>query len=151
MYAWPAEIAVGRIAYELLKTETPQPLEEIEPQLLQRGHWEGEVIYYTRDGARLNVSTRWALQREVDGTPVRVLAINQNITDRKQAEEALFVEKERSQVTLNSIWRRRHLHGHFRKYHVPEYSRRENDGVAVAGSARPADGRSVPNPGWNKP
>jgi len=103
MYAWPAKTAVGRITYELLKTELPQPIEEIEPQLLRQGHWEGGVIHHTRDGIRLNVSTRWALQREADGTPVRVLAINQDITGRKQAEEALFVEKERAQVTLNSI------------------------------------------------
>ena len=32
-----------------------------------------------------------------------LIGVNMDITDRKEAEEALFVEKERAQVTLNSI------------------------------------------------
>ena len=95
MYAWPSKLAVGRNSYELLKTELPQPLEEIQPQLLQRGYWEGEVVHYTRDGIPLNVSSRWALQRDTDGTPVRILAINQDITGRKQAEFKLHSLTER--------------------------------------------------------
>jgi PAS domain S-box-containing protein len=32
------------------------------------------------------VASRWALQREADGAPVRILTINNDITDRKQAD-----------------------------------------------------------------
>jgi diguanylate cyclase (GGDEF)-like protein/PAS domain S-box-containing protein len=103
MYGWPASLAVGNITYELLKTKLFQPIEEIDAKLLVQGHWEGEVIHQARNGTLLNVATRWALQRNADGSPFRILAINQDITARKLAEEALFVEKERAQVTLNSI------------------------------------------------
>ena len=103
MYGWPANLAVGNITYELLKTKLPQSVEEIDAKLLAHGHWEGDVIHQARDGTLLNVATRWALQRSADGSPFRILAINQDITARKQVEEALFVEKERAQVTLNSI------------------------------------------------
>ena len=103
MYGWPRELAVGKIVFELLKPELSQPLEEIDAQLLRHDHWEGEAIHQTRDGKRLNVASRWALQRDTGGTPVRILIINNDITERKQAEEALYVEKERAQVTLNSI------------------------------------------------
>jgi CheY-like chemotaxis protein len=54
--------------------------------------------------------------------------------ERKIMEEALFEEKERAQVTLNSIGRCRHLHGHFGRYHLPQRRRGENDGLALAGS-----------------
>jgi diguanylate cyclase (GGDEF)-like protein/PAS domain S-box-containing protein len=103
MYGWPATLAVGNLTYELLKTKLPQPIEEIDALLHQRGHWEGEVSHQARDGTLLIVDTRWALQRASDGSPFRILAINQDITARKQVEESLFIEKERAQVTLNSI------------------------------------------------
>jgi diguanylate cyclase (GGDEF)-like protein/PAS domain S-box-containing protein len=103
MYGWPANLAVGTIAFDLLKTRFPLPIEEINRTLHQLGHWEGEVIQDARDGTRLHVETRWALQRNVDGSPSRVLAINQDISARKHAEDALYQEKERAQVTLNSI------------------------------------------------
>jgi diguanylate cyclase (GGDEF)-like protein/PAS domain S-box-containing protein len=104
VYGWPAEIAVGKFLYELLKSELPQPLEEIEPQLLKHGHWEGEVIHYRQDGVRLIVSTRWALQRNAEGMPHQILAINHDITGRKQAEAKLHSLTER-QLLANSVAR----------------------------------------------
>jgi diguanylate cyclase (GGDEF)-like protein/PAS domain S-box-containing protein len=103
MYGWPAEMTLGKITRELFKTEFSQPIAEIDAQLLRENHWEGEAIHYTRDGTRINVACRWALQRESNGVPVRILSLVHDITLRKHAEEALFVEKERAQVTLNSI------------------------------------------------
>jgi diguanylate cyclase (GGDEF)-like protein/PAS domain S-box-containing protein len=103
MYGWPAKLAVTQIDFELLKTEFPQPIEEIEAQLLQQGHWEGELIHRTRVGIRLNVGARAVLQRDTDGAPVQVLILTNDITGRKEAEDTLFAEKERAQVTLKSI------------------------------------------------
>jgi diguanylate cyclase (GGDEF)-like protein/PAS domain S-box-containing protein len=103
MYGWPAEMTVGKNSHELLKTEFSQPLAEIDAQLLHRNHWDGEAVHHTRDGRRLIVACRWALRRDSDGAPVQVLSIVNDITGRKQTEEALFAEKERAQVTLNCI------------------------------------------------
>ena len=103
MYGWPATVAVGSLSLDLLKTEFTQPLAELDAVLHRDNHWEGEAVHYTRDGTRLNVHCRWALQRNVDGKPVAVLSIIHDIGDRKRAEEALRAEKERAQVTLNSI------------------------------------------------
>lgn len=52
--------------------------------------------------------TRWLAQRgrvvrDVAGRPIRLLGVALDITSRKLAEEALFQEKERAQVTLASI------------------------------------------------
>ena len=103
LYGWPAEFAIGKITSELLRTEFLTPAAEIEAHLLQEGHWEGEASPMTRDGRRLIVASRWALQRDANGAPSGILTLANDITERKAAEEALFIEKERAQVTLNSI------------------------------------------------
>ncbi|MGA3009998.1 MAG: CHASE3 domain-containing protein, partial [Terracidiphilus sp.] len=45
--------ATGQIAHDLLRTEFPKPFSEIRDQLMQVGHWEGDLIKTTRDGRRV--------------------------------------------------------------------------------------------------
>ena len=48
----------------------------------------------------LTVASRWALQRDEQGNPVAVLETNNDITERKRAEEALQkVQTELTHVT----------------------------------------------------
>jgi PAS domain S-box-containing protein len=86
MYGWPAEEALGSIMYDLLKTEFIEPADNTEAALLRHGRWEGELIHHRRDGTRLTVASRWALQRDAQGVPVRILTINSDITARKEAD-----------------------------------------------------------------
>ena len=55
--------------------------------LTREGHWEGELIHTRKDGSRLTVLSRQVLQRSEADTPVAILEINIDITERKQAEE----------------------------------------------------------------
>ena len=71
--------------------------------------------------------------------------------ERKIMEEALFVEKERAQVTLNCIGDAVICTDIAGKYHLPQSRRGKNDGLVVAGSGGPAHGRSLPNPGRHEP
>jgi two-component system cell cycle sensor histidine kinase/response regulator CckA len=89
MYGWSREDAVGRICHELLQTEFPQPLNEIEGQLVTVGHWEGELVHSHRDGTRLRVASRWALRRDAQGRPQGYLEINTDITERRRIEAQL--------------------------------------------------------------
>ena len=86
--------AVGRIAHELLHTDLTQPFAEIRAELLQMGHWEGDLIKTASDGRRINVSGRWALQWGKRGHPPRVLVVNSDIRERKLAEDLLVLQKE---------------------------------------------------------
>ena len=86
LYGWLSEEAVGRDARELLKTDFPG---RIEAEFLEQGQWEGEVTHYTRDGRKLIIASRWTMERDADGVPVRILTISNDITARKQAVEAL--------------------------------------------------------------
>ena len=88
-YGWTAEQAVGRVVHDLLKTVFPGPLEEIKAEVIRTGRWEGEIVHTKKDGTQVVVASRWALQRDEQGAPVAILETNNDITERKRAEEAL--------------------------------------------------------------
>jgi len=73
----------------LLRTEFPAPLEALEAELHRTGRWEGELIQSRRDDSRIVVASRWSLQRDAAAGPLATLETNNDITARKQAEDAL--------------------------------------------------------------
>jgi PAS domain S-box-containing protein len=87
LYGWTAEQAEGKIARELLKTVSSVPRERIIAELLSSGRWEGELGRTKKDGTRVVVASRWSLQRDAGGTPVAALETDNDITERKRAEE----------------------------------------------------------------
>ena len=94
LYGWSSQDAVGRISHELMQTIFPSPVEKITEQVLREGRWEGELIHRKRDGCKVVVASRWSLQRDTDGRPVAVLETNNDITERKRAEDALRASEE---------------------------------------------------------
>lgn len=86
-YGWSFPEVRGRRSHELLKTVFPEPLDEIKARLHRDGYWEGELTHHRRDGTRVVVASRWALQRDEAGEPAAVLEINNDVTERKRAEE----------------------------------------------------------------
>ena len=95
LYGWRKEEAVGRISHELLQTQFPKPLEEIESELVRNGLWEGWLVHTTRDGRRVAVRSRWALGLERrSGAVFEVNALSEMRTDeittkRKQPQTLL--------------------------------------------------------------
>ncbi|NLN59240.1 MAG: PAS domain S-box protein [Deltaproteobacteria bacterium] len=88
-YGWPRSQVIGQITHDLLKTEFPRPVEEIYAELIERGFWSGELRQKTRNDTSIIVDSRWSLRRDLEGNPTAVLQINNDITQRKQAEELL--------------------------------------------------------------
>jgi PAS domain S-box-containing protein len=87
LYGWTAEQAKGKLARELLKTVSSVPRDRIMAELLSNGRWEGELQRTKKDGAQVVVASRWSLQRDARGTPVAALETDNDITERKRAEE----------------------------------------------------------------
>ena len=89
LYGWTRDEAIGQVSHHLTQTIFPAPLEEITAELKSTGRWEGELIHTRRDGTQVVVASRWALQLDEQGKPVAILETNNDITERKRAEEAL--------------------------------------------------------------
>jgi len=85
-YGWGKAEVQGQEPHKLLHTEFPQPREELEAELFRQGQWQGELSHTRRDGRRIVVTSRWALQRDKAGKPAAILEINRDITGQKQAE-----------------------------------------------------------------
>src|SRR5271157_5257205 len=88
-YGWNGEQAVGKVVHDMLNTVFPSPLEEIKAEVTRTGRWEGELLHTKKDGTQVVVASRWALQRDEQGAPLAILETNNDITERKQAEEEL--------------------------------------------------------------
>ncbi|MBD2005196.1 MULTISPECIES: diguanylate cyclase [Cyanophyceae] len=90
MYGWTKQEALGKESHKLLQTQFPKGLPEIQTKLLREGRWEGELIQTKRDGTTIVVTSRWAIQRDLHGSPIKILEINSNITATKRSEDALI-------------------------------------------------------------
>lgn len=89
LYGWQREEAIGQVSHQFMQTIFPAPLEEINEELLRTGRWEGELTQTKREGRQVVVASRWSLQRDEQERPAAVLETNNDITERKRAEEAL--------------------------------------------------------------
>jgi PAS domain S-box-containing protein len=103
MYGYSKQEVAGKIAHHLLRTIFPKPLAEIEAEVLRAGRWDGELIKFTQDGTRVEVSSRWVVQRDDSGQASGVMEISNDISERKRAELALRASEHRWSTTLRSI------------------------------------------------
>jgi PAS domain S-box-containing protein len=105
LFGWSAAQAVGSNAHELMRTVFPRPLDEIRDEFLRTGRWEGELGKTRADGRELVVASRWSLQRDAHQRPAAILETNNNVTERKAAEERirkLNVDLERRTIELEA-------------------------------------------------
>ena len=89
LYGWTSQEAVGQVSHQLMGTIFPAPLDEINTKLLRTGRWEGELIHTKRDGTQAVAASRWSLQPDQQGNPKAILETNNDVTERKRAEESL--------------------------------------------------------------
>ena len=103
LYGFSKEEALGKIPRDLLKTKFPIPIEQIIEELLHTGKWEGELVHQKADGSKIFVASHWVLHRDNNGKPVAIIEVNNDITERIAAENALKASEQRWATTLASI------------------------------------------------
>ena len=86
-YGFSADEAVGRKVEELLKTRFPEPIAHIREKLERNGRWDGELVHVRHDGSEIVVASRWAVQRAPNGEMESILETNNDITERRRAEQ----------------------------------------------------------------
>ncbi|MBV8083593.1 MAG: GAF domain-containing protein, partial [Chloroflexi bacterium] len=86
-YGWSRGEALGQVTHSLLRTQFPTSLEDVDAELAETGHWEGELEHSTRDGRRIVVESRQSVQRDAEGRATAVLEVNRDVTQRRAALE----------------------------------------------------------------
>src|SRR6266480_7132233 len=103
MYGWTKQDMLGQSTFEVLKTDSPIPLEEIQKVLLREGHWEGKLSHSKKDGTRITVASYWTLQRDETGRPVGWFQINEDVTEERRAEEARRESEEGFRLLVDGV------------------------------------------------
>jgi PAS domain S-box-containing protein len=90
LYGWSSEEAMGRRTIELFASEQAQERVAKLMAYLQAGNsWSGEYLARRRDGQLLPTEVSMAPMFDVNGQPTHIIGVSFDITERKQAEEAL--------------------------------------------------------------
>ncbi len=89
-YGWTQEEVLGKNCHQLLRTESDVPIEEIKSLLLKQRIWEGELLHRRRDGTRILVVSRWAIDREERNAATIIFEVNSNITEEKRLGDQLI-------------------------------------------------------------
>ena len=76
---------MGRSSHELLQTDHPLGMAQIDALLERDGQWKGELTQTTKDGRKLIVEGQWTVAVDAQGNKT-VLEANRDITERKRAE-----------------------------------------------------------------
>jgi PAS domain S-box-containing protein len=103
LFGWTRDEALGKQAHTLLHTRFPQPLEALEAEALRAGHWEGELVHTRSDGTPVAVTSRWAVWQQDRGTPLSIVEISSDITERKQVERSQRLLAEAGPVLAASL------------------------------------------------
>lgn len=85
MYGSTSSEAVGRNAVDILQIN-PERFQEVSASTLQKGEWNGELRHVSATGRKLVVEARWTLVCDHEGAPKSILAIDTDITEKKQIE-----------------------------------------------------------------
>ncbi|MEN6615023.1 MAG: PAS domain S-box protein, partial [Syntrophorhabdus sp.] len=93
-FGFSAKEATGQPVSRLLKTRFPEPFPLINRRLHDDGKWEGELVHQAVDGRHIIVESKWKLRHDKKGKPIAVLQIDNDITQRKLAENILQKSKE---------------------------------------------------------
>jgi diguanylate cyclase (GGDEF)-like protein/PAS domain S-box-containing protein len=88
LFGWTKEEALGKTRAELIIDE-PARFNEAMYRVLHEGDWTGEIRKRRKDGSTIMVETHWTLVRDENGRPQSVLAIDSDITRRKEAEREI--------------------------------------------------------------
>jgi PAS domain S-box-containing protein len=100
---WKREEALGQLSHKLLKTEYAEPLIRITARIIRDGWWEGELIHTTRAGRKVTVASRWALRKKADGRPIAILEIDNDVTERRRAEQEMAEASKYAESIVDTV------------------------------------------------
>jgi PAS domain S-box-containing protein len=89
LYGWTKEEVLGRNITDFIYQD-PALFEMARRWVIDNGEWTGELHHLTRDRRELMIEARWTLLRDRNGQPKSILAINTDVTDKREIESQLM-------------------------------------------------------------
>lgn len=89
LYGWTAAEAVGQFVNRLLYLDTSS-FDVATRNVFEQDEWNGELKHIDKEGKEIFIEGHWTLVRDDEGKPKSILAINTNITQRKDAEREIY-------------------------------------------------------------
>lgn len=90
LYGWTAEESVGKLAHELFHIQSLSQVEASLKTTVEQGSWQGELEKTTKTGRKIIVASRWTLVHNQFGKSQSILAVNTDITEKKQLEQQFY-------------------------------------------------------------
>jgi two-component system, LuxR family, sensor kinase FixL len=88
LYGFSAAEAMGRISHQLLRTEFPRTLDDVDEELLARNEWTGELRHRRRDGEEIIVVSHQSLRHDPVGETPLVTEVNNDISEERRNRES---------------------------------------------------------------
>ncbi len=90
IYGWKAEEILGRNIFDTINIEyVDQSPNEIKNEFEETGSWKGNVIQYKKGGKKTHIYSSVSIIMDKTGKEDRIVAINQDITERRKIEKKL--------------------------------------------------------------
>jgi PAS domain S-box-containing protein len=90
LYGWRFDEVAGHNVYDVLFAGQVEDLKKQQSSLAETGTWKGELSQETKARKKIIVKSHWVLQRDDSNTPIAVLIVNKDITEKKKLEQAIL-------------------------------------------------------------
>jgi len=102
IYGWNAAEAIGQTAYILqARFQNEEERQQSIDGLFSKGVWQDEFIQRRKDGSEVYIQSSTSIFKDENGTPIGVIAVNRDISERKRGEEALRQSEQLVRTVLN--------------------------------------------------
>ena len=102
LYGWTHAEAVGRVVYDLLATDFPEPIGAIQYQVKASGFWQGELTHRHKDGHLIYVASRWTGVEQDGFTGSAIIEMNNDISDLRAVQHNLLEREALVQSILDT-------------------------------------------------
>jgi PAS domain S-box-containing protein len=94
IYGYSAEEVKGKLLSNIVHYEyLTEDRETAKETLFRTGRWQGEVIYRRKDGEKIFLFSSVSLVKDTEGKTQGIVAVNRNITVRKEADAELVTKE----------------------------------------------------------